>query len=129
MKEAKPKEEPKEAKEGNKEEEKVTRAGIPKDWICSNIPLMLDIRYCDMKAEMKEYALLITEYIMSQMFRSELKYFKDAAEHIKKGFEQEFQGTWHVVCGINFGSYFGYENHCCILLYRSSIGFLIWKFG
>jgi hypothetical protein len=52
------------------------------------MPLTLDVRYCDMKADMKEYALLITEYIMSQIIRSELKYFKDAAEHIKKGFEQ-----------------------------------------
>jgi hypothetical protein len=45
------------------------RAGIPKDWICSNIPLNLDIRYCDMKSDMKEYALLITEYTTSQLVR------------------------------------------------------------
>jgi dynein light chain LC8-type len=82
-----------------------------------------------MKGDMKEYALLITEYVSTLLVRGELKYFKDAAEHVKKGFEEEFRGTWHVISGINFGSHFSYETKCCILLYRSSIGFLIWKFG
>lgn len=64
-----------------------------------------------------------------QLFKGELKYLKDAAAAVKKGFEEEFQGSWNVICGINFGSFFSYENKCCILLYRSSIGFLVWKFG
>lgn len=43
------------------EEKSVMRAGIPKDWICpTNIPMTLDIKFSDMKAEMKEYALMIT---------------------------------------------------------------------
>jgi hypothetical protein len=54
---------------------------------------------------------------------------KDAAEYIKKGFEEEFKGCWHVVCGVSFGSYFGYESKACILLYRNHVGFLIWKYG
>ena len=36
------------------EEKSVIRAGIPKDWICpTNIPMTLDIKFSDMKTEMK----------------------------------------------------------------------------
>ena len=32
------------------EEKSSIRAGIPKDWICpTNIPMTLDIRFCDMR--------------------------------------------------------------------------------
>mgnify|MGYP000906094247 FL=1 len=40
-----------------------------------------------MNMEMKEYTLQITEYIYSQMFKGEIVYLKDAAEHIKKAYE------------------------------------------
>lgn len=45
-----------------------------------------DIKFSDMKVDMKEYALLITEYIYVQMVKTEIAYLKDAAEYIKKGF-------------------------------------------
>ena len=57
-------------KERGDEERSTFRAGIPKDWICpTNIPLTLDIKFCDMKAEMREYSLLITEYTSVQLFK------------------------------------------------------------
>ena len=69
------------------EEEKQTRAGIPKDWVAAaNIQISTDVKFCDMKVDMKEYALLITEYIYVQMVKNEIAYLKDAAEHIKKSF-------------------------------------------
>ena len=66
-------------------EEKV-RAGIPKDWVSPNLQISVDIKYCDMKVEMKEYALALTEYIYVQMVKNEIAYLKDAAEYIKKYF-------------------------------------------
>lgn len=66
-------------KEGKGEEEKQVRAGIPKDWVSSNLQISADIKFCDMKVEMKEYALLITEYIYVQMVKNEIAYLKDAA--------------------------------------------------
>lgn len=111
------------------EEQKQSRAGIPKDWIPPTMQISTDIKFCDMKVDMKDYALQITEYIYVQMVKNQIAYLKDAAEYIKKCFEEEFKGCWHVVCGVNFGSYFNYESKACILLYRNHVGFLIWKFG
>lgn len=58
----------KEAK-GAGDDEKVSRAGIPKDWQTPNIQISTDIKFCDMKVDMREYTLLITEYIYSQMVK------------------------------------------------------------
>ncbi|CAM6005583.1 unnamed protein product [Sphagnum balticum] len=46
-----------------------------------------EVKFCDMRVDMREYALLITEYIYVQMVKNEVAYLKDAAEYIKKGFE------------------------------------------
>lgn len=43
----------KEGKEAKVEEEKLVRAGIPKDWVPSNIQISTDIKFCDMKVDMK----------------------------------------------------------------------------
>lgn len=62
----------KEAKEKDvkADEEKPTRAGIPKDWVSTNLQISTDIKFCDMKVDMKEYAMLITEYIYVQMVKN-----------------------------------------------------------
>lgn len=111
------------------DEDKPTRAGIPKDWVSPAMQISTDIKFCDMKMEEREYTLQITEYIYYQMVKGEIAYLKDAAEYIKKGFDEQCSGCWHVVCGVNFGSYFNYESKSCILIYRNHVGFLIWKFG
>lgn len=69
------------------DDEKVSKAGLPKDWTTSGLQISTDIKFCDMNMEMKEYTLQITEYIYSQMFKGEIVYLKDAAEHIKKAYE------------------------------------------
>ena len=75
----------KEAK-GVGDDEKTSRAGIPKDWIAPNIQISTDIKFCDMKVDMKDYTFQITQYIYAQMVKGEIAYLKDAAEYIKKGF-------------------------------------------
>lgn len=57
-------------KQPKNEEEKTTRAGIPKDWVAPNIQISTDIKFCDMKVDMREYALMITEYIYVQMVKN-----------------------------------------------------------
>jgi hypothetical protein len=59
-----------------------------------------------MESRHKEYAVLLTQYVYTQMYRKEIKHFKDAAKYVKDCFEEQEGGTWNVVCGINFGSYF-----------------------
>ena len=46
------------------------RAGIPKDWVSPNLQISVDIKFCDMRVEMKDYALALTEYIYVQMVRN-----------------------------------------------------------
>jgi hypothetical protein len=112
-----------------KEEEAPQKAGIPKDWISPNIQMSLSVKYCDMESRTRDYAISLTQYVYSQMYRKEIKHFKDAARYVKESFEVEEKGCWNVVCGIHFGAFFNYETKNCILLYWSSMGFLIWKFG
>lgn len=70
------------------DDEKEGRAGIPKDWSPPSMQMIsTDIKFCDMSVDMKQYTLQITEYIYFQMVKGEIAYLKDAAEHIKKGFE------------------------------------------
>lgn len=38
-------------KETKVEEEKPTRAGIPKDWVAPAMQISADIKFCDMKVE------------------------------------------------------------------------------
>ena len=53
-----------------------------------NLQISADIKFCDMKVDIKEYALQITEYIYVQMVKNEIPYLKDAAGYIKKCFEE-----------------------------------------
>ena len=62
------------------------------------------------------------------MVKGEKRYFKDLAEFIKKGFDEKFGQTWHVIVGknsssffeniiilgLNFGAYVSYESKCFI---------------
>jgi hypothetical protein len=69
----------KDANKDIKDDEKVARAGIPKDWVAPNMQISTDVKFCDMKVDYKEYAMMITEYIYVQMVKSEIVYLKDGA--------------------------------------------------
>lgn len=77
----------KEKKEKIVDEEKISRAGIPKDWTSPSMQISTDIKFCDMTVSMREYTLQLTDYIYYQMVKGEIAYLKDAAELIKKGYE------------------------------------------
>jgi len=61
--------------------------------------------------------------------RGEMKYFKDAAVYIKENLDKKHGGSWNVIVGKSFGSYFSYESKCAIFFWINHIGFLIWKFA
>lgn len=55
---------------GAGDDEKPSRAGIPKDWVPPSMQqISTDIKFCDMKVDMKDYTLQITEYIYFQMVK------------------------------------------------------------
>ena len=47
----------------------------------------------------------------------------------KKAMEEEFEDSWHVIVGTNFGSFVSYEHKCIILFWLEHIGFLLFKHG
>ena len=51
------------------DDDKPTRAGIPRDWVCPPMQISTDIKFCDMKVDMREYTLQLTEYIYYQMVK------------------------------------------------------------
>ena len=59
----------------------------------------------------------------------DLKYYKDMAEHIKKLIDEKYGGSWHVIVGTHFGSFFSYEVSCVTQFWLEHIGFLIFKHG
>lgn len=61
------------------EEDKPSKAGIPKEFVAPPLQISTDIKFMDMSVEMKEYTLAITEYIYYQMVKGEIQYLKDAA--------------------------------------------------
>jgi len=85
--------------------------------------------YEDMKAEMKEFAFEIADQVVRMLYKGDKKFFKDAAEYIKKEFDARFKSSWHVIVGRNFGSFVTYEQKSMILFWINQFGFLIFKHG
>ena len=77
----------------------------------------------------KNKKLPIFVWILEMKHDSELKYFKDMALYIKKAMEEEFEDSWHVIVGTNFGSFVSYEHKNIILFWLEHIGFLLFKHG
>ena len=63
------------------------------------------------------------------MVKGEKRYFKDLAEFIKKGFDEKFGPTWHVIVGLNFGFSVSYEAKHFVHFWINQVGFLVYKFG
>jgi dynein light chain LC8-type len=62
-------------------------------------------------------------------FEGSFKYYKDMAQHIKNGLDNEFGGSWHIIVGTHFGSFFTYEVKCVTQFWIEHLGFLIFKHG
>ena len=58
-----------------------------------------------------------------------IKYYKDMAEYVKKRLDEEAGGSWHVIVGTHFGSFFSYEIATVLQFWLEHIGFLIFKHG
>ncbi|CAD8200341.1 unnamed protein product (macronuclear) [Paramecium tetraurelia] len=108
------------------------RGGQGKDAvvIVSNLEIHKPVvTFCDMSQAQKEFAFETAEHAFKLSAKREKRYFKDIAEYIKNEFDNKFQGTWHVIVGLHFGSFVSYESQCMIHFYLNQLGFMIYKFG
>jgi dynein light chain LC8-type len=54
---------------------------------------------------------------------------KDIAAHIKKEFDNKYDGPWHCIAGRHFGSYVTHESKHFIYFYVGPIAILLFKTG
>jgi hypothetical protein len=85
--------------------------------------------FCEMSMANKEIIEKKAEDLYRQWTKLELKYFKHIAENLKNDLDAEIGGTWNVVVGRDFGSYFGYEQKGAIMFWINHICFLVFRFG
>jgi dynein light chain LC8-type len=87
------------------------------------------IDYADMAREMQEYVIEQCEEVLRMFNNGEKKHYYECAEAIKKILDDKYSGSFHVVMGRDFGSYFNYEVGNCIQFWIMQHCFLIFKHG
>mmetsp|Transcript_18844 Transcript_18844/g.16680 ORF Transcript_18844/g.16680 Transcript_18844/m.16680 type:complete len:84 (+) Transcript_18844:83-334(+) len=76
----------------------------------------------------QEEIIEIAKGAYQKLQEGEWKYYKDMAKFIKEKVDEKSEtGSWHVIVGTQFGSFFSYESkhvfqfrleHVCILLFK-----------
>ncbi|CAG9312146.1 unnamed protein product [Blepharisma stoltei] len=87
------------------------------------------IDYIDMPKALYESAKEVCESAVRQLKKGEKKHFYKCAKQIKKILEERNRGSYHVIIGKDFGSFFSYEAGNCVQLWVNDICFLIFKHG
>jgi len=88
------------------------------------------IDYVDMSRVLTEFVLEHSNTALySFLNKGEKKYMYEIAEEVKKALDAEFKGAFHVIVGLDFGSYFSYEHKNCIQFWLNQFCFLIFKHG
>ena len=90
-------------------------------------PAIID--YVDMPREMQDFVIEQCEEVLRMLNKSEKKYYYECAETIKKIIEERYRGSYHVIVGRDFVSYFNYEVGNCIQFWITQHCFLIYKHG
>lgn len=78
---------------------------------------------------LKKSAIDIAKKQVQRYLIGELTDFHDVSKEIKKAIESGFDGTWHVIVGLSFGSFVTYEASCVIYIFFGNIGVLMFKHG
>jgi dynein light chain LC8-type len=87
------------------------------------------IDYVDMPKEMQDFIIEKCEEVLSDYIHGEKRFFYECAESIKKSIEQKYKGSFHVIVGRDFGSFFSYEVSNCIQFWLAHFCVLIFKHG
>ncbi|KAG8372935.1 hypothetical protein BUALT_Bualt12G0118800 [Buddleja alternifolia] len=90
----------------------------------SNPEKKVVIKSADMKEDMQKEAIDIA---IAAFEKCSVE--KDAAENIKKMFDNKYGPTWHCIVGKNFGSYVTHETNHFVYFYLDSKAVLLFKSG
>jgi len=87
------------------------------------------IDYADMPKEMQEFVIEQSEEVLRSLNKGEKKFYFECADAIKKIIEEKYKGSYHVIVGRDFGSFFSYEVGNCMQFWVAQHCFLIFKHG
>ncbi|KAH8071563.1 hypothetical protein JL721_4062 [Aureococcus anophagefferens] len=81
--------------------------------------------------EKEEFGPIRTLYneMSEDMKKGKCELFKDVAKAIKTEFEAKYPGSWHVICGRDFGSHVTHEVRNILFCSMGRINLLIFKHG
>mmetsp|Transcript_4114 Transcript_4114/g.13074 ORF Transcript_4114/g.13074 Transcript_4114/m.13074 type:complete len:94 (+) Transcript_4114:34-315(+) len=84
------------------------------------------IKSADMSEDMQAFAIETAAHCIGSGSTSTEK---ENASHIRKAFEEKYHGTWHCICGRNFGSYVTHETKHFIYMTHEFGAVLLFKSG
>ncbi|CAG9335015.1 unnamed protein product [Blepharisma stoltei] len=87
------------------------------------------IDYIDMPKTLYDSAREACENAVRQLKKGEKKHYYKCAKIIKKTLEERHRGSYHVIMGKDFGSFFSYEAGNCVQFWINEYCFLIFKHG
>ncbi|KAH8046669.1 dynein light chain-like protein [Aureococcus anophagefferens] len=85
--------------------------------------------YNEMSEEVTEVAMMVILEALKDMKKGKCELFKDVAKAIKTEFEAKYPGSWHVICGRDFGSHVTHEVRNILFCSMGRINLLIFKHG
>lgn len=87
------------------------------------------VLYLDIPKSIQDFIVEQSDIVLRQFNKGEKKYFSECAESIKKLLDETYGGSYHVIIGKDFGSFFNYEVGHCFQFMLGAITFLIFKHG
>merc|ERR550525_1933767 len=88
-----------------------------------------EIHIEDMPRAQVEFALEVAKKGVYLLFKNERRNFCEVAQYIKKEFDKNYSGSWHVFVGKHFGAWVTYEAHKLMYFHIGQAAFLIYKHG
>eukprot|EP00455_Lapot_gusevi_P049395 TRINITY_DN699_c0_g3_i1.p1 TRINITY_DN699_c0_g3~~TRINITY_DN699_c0_g3_i1.p1 ORF type:complete len:116 (+),score=9.80 TRINITY_DN699_c0_g3_i1:91-438(+) len=86
-------------------------------------------KYVDLDSEKKELAVYTAKLAYLAKAKGDILYWKDAAEMIKKEFDEKLGPTWHCIVGSHFGSFVTHESKNLVYFFIGHMGVLLFKHG
>lgn len=83
------------------------------------------IKATDMTDEMQEKVIDLACQLIDRSGGNE----KDVSTNLKINLDRNFNPTWHVVVGKNFGASVGFEKSTYLYFYTGPYAVLVWKIG
>ncbi|CAL9735681.1 dynein light chain 1, cytoplasmic [Monosporozyma servazzii] len=84
------------------------------------------VKATDMSKDVEDKVISLIEPLMAPLLKGE-SLERDVSHEIKLKLDQEFEPTWHVIVGKNFGSFVTHEQGHFLYCYHGSWAVLLFK--